>query len=164
MPDIYTTQAEAKKAFDILPEPKPIDGPFPKFGWTNSLGHALVEQLTLDIASARVETIDSRLLEVLDEYNTPLEKVPVVNELIKRKDHGFTEKSFGWPPPGPQLARAEPYRETVVVPLPFWFTRGDFGCALPIDAIPFDEVRVGITIQKSKWSILYRHTRAKYIY
>jgi hypothetical protein len=133
MPDIYTSQrlaAEANGGVDA----------FPRFGWTNSLGHALVEQLTLDIAASRVETMDSRLLEMLDEYNTPLEKVPVLNELIKRKDHGFTEKSFGWPP-RPNL---EPFRETVVVPLPFWFTRGDFGCALPIDAIPFDEVRVGI--------------------
>lgn len=140
MPDIYTTQ----RAAELAAIAQGGTEAYPKFGWTNSLGHALVEQLTLDIASARVETIDSRLLEVLDEYNTPLEKVPIVNELIKRKDHGFTEKSFGWPPNGPQLARAEPYRETVVVPLPFWFTRGDFGCALPIDAIPFDEVRVGI--------------------
>lgn len=144
MPDIWSTQKAAQDAYNNLPEPKPIDGPYPKFGWTNSLGHALVEQLTLDIAADRVETIDSRLLEILDEYHTPLERVPVMNDLIKRKDHGFTQQSFGWPPAGPQQSLPQPYNETVVVPLPFWFTRGDFGCALPIDAIPMDEVRVGI--------------------
>jgi hypothetical protein len=111
------------------------------------LGHTLVEQLTLDIAAARVETIDSRLLEILDEFNTPLEKVPVMNDLIKRKDHGFTETSFGWPPTDIQQTPPQPYNETVVVPLPFWFTRGDYGSALPIDAIPMDEVRVGITFR-----------------
>ena len=47
---------------------------FPKFGWTNSLGHALIDRLTLDISADRVESIDSRLLEILDEYHTPLEK------------------------------------------------------------------------------------------
>lgn len=131
MPDIHRAQAAAKAAVP------PLTTIFPQFGWTNSLGHALVQQLTLDIAAARVETIDSRLLEILDEFNTPLEKVPTVNELIKRKDHKFNEKSFG----------NTPQRETVIVPLPFWFTRGDMGCALPIDAIPFDEVRVGITFR-----------------
>jgi hypothetical protein len=141
MPDIWTPQYQAKLANGC------INNAYPKFGWTNSLGHALVEELTLDIANDRVESIDSRLLEILDEYHTPLEKVPIVNELIKRKDHNFSETSFGWPPFGPQQIPPlgpQPYRETVVVPLPFWFTRGDFGCALPIDAIPMDEIRVGI--------------------
>jgi hypothetical protein len=140
MPDIWTPQYTAKIANNN------VDA-FPKFGWTNSLGHALVDKLTLDISADRVETIDSRLLEILDEYHTPLEKVPIVNELIRRKDHGFTEQSFGWPPVGPQQLNPQPYNETVVVPLPFWFTRGDFGCALPIDAIPMDEIRVGITFK-----------------
>ena len=143
MPDIYRPQALARRVVD----PTGSTRVYPQFGWTNSLGHALVSQLTLDIAAARVETLDSRLLEILDEYNTPLEKVPVMNELIRRKDHGFTETSFGWPPPSPTVTSTMPYSETVIVPLPFWFTRGDPGCALPIDAIPMDEVRVGITFR-----------------
>jgi hypothetical protein len=142
MPDIYSAQRQARLAVNSTG----LVQAYPQFGWTNSLGHAMVSQLTLDIAAARVETIDSRLLEILDEFNTPLEKIPVMNELIKRKDHGFTETSFGWPPP--QAAPSSmPYQETVIVPLPFWFTRGDPGCALPIDAIPMDEVRVGITFR-----------------
>lgn len=131
MPDINKAQVDAR-----ISAP-PLSQIYPKFGWTNSLGHALIQQLTLDIAASRVETIDSRLLEILDEFNTPLEKVPIMNDLIKRKDHGFTETSFG----------NTPQTEKVVVPLPFWFTRGDMGCALPIDAIPFDEIRVGITFR-----------------
>jgi hypothetical protein len=139
MPDIYSPQARARhENGDTLA--------YPRFGWTNSLGHALVERLTMDIAASRVETMDSRLLEILDEFNTPLERVPVMNELIKRKDHGFTETSFGWPPPS-ALPNERPYYETVVVPLPFWFTRGDNGCALQIDSITFDEIRVGITFR-----------------
>lgn len=140
MPDIWTTQYQAKQA----KQSNDNINAYPRFGWTNSLGHALVQNLTLDIANDRVESIDSRLLEILDEFHTPLEKVPIVNDLIKRKDHGFSETSFGWAPTSPQQS-PPPFNETVVVPLPFWFTRGDFGCALPIDAIPMDEIRVGIT-------------------
>lgn len=149
MPNIYSPQ---KAAFDAVntPPPAPPAPPntyYPKFGWTNSLGHALITRLTMDIANARVETLDSRLLEILDEYQTPLEKVPLINDLIKRKDTGFTETTFGHPPTPTPFLSSQPYNETVVVPLPFWFTRGDSGCALPIDAIPMDEVRVGITFQ-----------------
>ncbi len=147
MPDIYTSQRQAFQANGNAYA-------YPQFGWTNSLGHALVQQLTLDIAASRVETLDSRLLEMLDEYNTPLEKVPIMNELIKRKDHGFTERSFGWDPSfrwDPLTSTGQiplqPYNETVIVPLPFWFTRGDPGCFLPIDAIPMDEIRIGITFR-----------------
>ncbi len=138
MPDLYSIQRRAQVA----------NGgglAYPRFGWTNSLGHALIQQATLEIAASRVETLDGRLLEVLDEFYTPLEKVPVVNEWVKRRDNGFTEQSFGWPPG--MAGGAGPYREKVVVPLPFWFSRGDVGCALPIDAIGMDEVRCGITFR-----------------
>ena len=134
MPDIYTVQARALAAARAAA----VTRAYPQFGWTNSLGHALVSQLTLDIAGSRIETIDSRLLEILDEFHTPLEKVPVMNELIRRKDSGFSETSFQ----GNAVSS-----ETVITPLPFWFTRGDTGCALPIDAISADEVRVGITFR-----------------
>jgi hypothetical protein len=150
MPDIYSIQQQAITNNGGAPA-------YPQFGWTNSLGHALCQQITLDIAGSRVETLNSRLLEILDEFHTPLEKVPIVNDLIKRNATGFTQTSFGWPastsykspqPPQPFVLPAPPpYSERVVVPLPFWFTRGDYGCALPIDAITADEVRVGITFR-----------------
>jgi hypothetical protein len=130
MPDINTPQQLATIANNNNPV-------YPQFGWTNSLGHALISQLTCDIATTRVETMDGRLLEIMDEFNTPIEKVPIVNELIKRKENGFNSKSFG----------RSPNPETVCVPLPFWFSRGDPGCALPIDAIPYSDVRIGVTFR-----------------
>ena len=137
MPDIYTPQAAAATANGGA-------AAYPKFGWTNSLGHALVSQLTLDIAASRVETIDGHLLEILDEFHTPLEKVDAMNGMIKRKENGFTAQTYGW---APTSSVGIPYQEKVVVPLPFWFSRGDMGCALPIDAMSSDEVRVGITMR-----------------
>ena len=147
MPDIYTTQLEA---LQVLRQTQPFaQQAFPRFGWTNSLGHALVNQLTLDIAASRVETLDSRLLEILDEFNTPLEKVPGINELICRKDSGFTETSFGWPAANAvtQQSVSQALQQKVIVPLPFWFARGDPGCALPIDAMSMDEVRIGVNFR-----------------
>lgn len=133
MPDIYTPQAQAMVAATA----SGADFAGPRFGWTNSLGHALISRLRMDIGGTPVEELNSQLLEMLDEYYTPLEKITVVNRLIKRLDNGFTETSFG----------NTPVPTEVVVPLPLWFTRGDTACAFPIDAILSDAVRIGITFR-----------------
>ncbi len=144
MPDIYSPQVAA-----IAAAGGEANFAGPRFGWTNSLGHALVQQATLDIGGARIETLDSRLLEVMDEYDTPLEKVINLNTLICRKQNGFTERSFG--------NAATP--QQVVVPLPFWFSRGDLGAALPVDAIHVDQIRVGIQFRPIT-GVYYTQSRA----
>jgi len=78
MPDIWRPPAAAEAAA----------GPAfvgPKFGWTNSLGHALIETATMAIGNAQVERLDGRLMEMLDEYTVALEKTTTVNRLIRRK-------------------------------------------------------------------------------
>ena len=122
----------------------------PNFGWTNSIGHALIESITLNIGGNRVEEIPGRLLELLDEYNTPLEKIVNRNAMIGRLQNGFTETSLGAVSPTPLQ---------LTVPLPYWFSRGDLGTALPIDAIHVDEVRVGINFRPIT-SVYYTDSRA----
>jgi len=139
MPDIYAVQKLATTSESVGP----------KFGWTNSLGHALVAQASITIGGSTVETIDSRLLEVMDEYNTPLEKVLNVNAMIGRVQNGFSETSLG--------NSAVPTQ--VIVPLPFWFSRGDLGAALPIEAISVDEVRISIQFRPLN-SLYYTESRS----
>jgi hypothetical protein len=67
MPDIYSVQRQAITNNGGAPA-------YPQFGWTNSLGHAMCQQITLDIAGSRVETLDSRLLEILDEFYDDIER------------------------------------------------------------------------------------------
>jgi hypothetical protein len=76
-------------------------------------------------------------MEILDEFYTPLEKLTVVNRLLRRKDTGFSPSSYG--------AFLKDGIIDVIVPLPFWFNRGDPSAALPIDAIGTDQVQIGIT-------------------
>jgi hypothetical protein len=133
MPDIATAQKQAQAQAEGMG--RTFLGP--RFGWTNSLGHALVARAQLAIGNNIVETLDSRLMELLDEYTVPLEKTTVANRLLKRLDNGFTQTSFG-NTGTPTVA---------VTPLPFWFARGDSGSAFPIDAILQDDVRIGITFR-----------------
>jgi hypothetical protein len=130
-PEISTYQLAAKQAAGA-------NFAGPTFGWTNSLGHALIGSAQIDIGGSRVSTLDAKLLEMLDEYHTPYEKVTLVNEMIKRLDNGFTVEKLGWPGKGFQTPTQ------VAVPLPFWFSRGDAGAFLPIDAISTDLVRLSV--------------------
>ncbi len=126
LPDIATPQALALAAAGGAAVK-------PNFGWTNGIGHTLAELCQFTISGEVVDTFDSQLLEILDEFYTPLEKVPAVNELIARRDTGFTENSIG-----------TTGQTTVTVPLPFWFSRGDSAAALPVDAIPADQLQIRI--------------------
>jgi len=127
LPDIYTAQAAAKAAAGVK-----FVGP--QFGWTNSIGHVLVSSATIQIGGATIDTLDSRLLEIHDEFDVPLEKLVNKNTMIGRLDNGFTQTSLG--------NSTTPL--TLTIPLPFWFSRGDLGSPFPIDAIHVDDVRVGI--------------------
>lgn len=133
MPDLALPQEEARSWCET--NSKSFAGP--TFGWTNSLGHALVNQAQVLIGASPIDTIDGRLMEILDEFGTPLEKLTVMNRLIRRKDSGFTPKTYG--------ASLKEGTVDVIVPLPFWFNRGDPSAALPIDAIGTDQVQIGIT-------------------
>lgn len=123
LPDLATAQAAAQAAAGAA-------ATFPKFCYTNGIGHALIQNVQMTISGTIVDQFDSQLLEATDEFHTPLEKVPAVNRLIGRNDSNFSTTTG--------LASAP----TVHVPLPFWFCRGDSGAALPIDALGSDLVQL----------------------
>lgn len=125
MPDIASSQMAAAAAAGPL-----FAGP--TFGWTNSLGHALINSATLTIGGARVEELDGRLLEVMDEFYSPLEKQELTNRLLQRNATNFD---------GTNGSKTQ---VTAVTPLPFWFC-GDAGAFLPIDAIQAEQVKLSIT-------------------
>ena len=132
MPDIHTPQ--------VLAQNTKVNGSNvqfvgPHFGWTNSVGHILVNQAQIHIGGVLMDTIPGQLMEVLDEFQTPLEKTTESGRQVCRLDNGFTDTSFG----------NDSTSTNVTTHLPFWFSRGDPGCLLPIDALNIDEVRLTIT-------------------
>jgi hypothetical protein len=144
MPDISTQQLAAKQWCADQRPPKPFVGP--AFSWTNSLGHALINTATLEIGGTRVEVLDGQLLEVMDEFYTPLEKVSSMDKLIQRNSTNFR--------PGYGAGR-----DTVtqaITPLPFWFSSGDAGAFLPIDALQADPVKLFLNF--SPLNTLYTST------
>jgi hypothetical protein len=142
MPDIDTTQAAALQAATQVGNT--FLGPY--YTWTNSLGHAILQQATVEIGGVRVEQIDGQLLEVLDEFYTPLEKLELANTILQRNMTNFPQF-----PAATTGVVGNPV--TAITPLPFWFSKGDPGVYLPIDALAADPVK--LTIQLSPLSSLY---------
>ena len=136
MPDLYTIQLAAIRAAGgtSLMDRGRFLGPL--YGWTNSLGHALIQSVELEIGGAIVESLDGRLLEILDEMYETVESAQAKNAMIKRAANGYTATTFLTP------------ATTVYSPIPFWFARpGVYGHALPIDALSADVVRVHVTLR-----------------
>ena len=135
MPDIAMAQVAAQAAATAAGTP--FLGP--RYGWTNSLGHALIQTIELEIGGAIVETMDGRLLEVLDELYEPLDTLPAKNAMIKRAPSGFGPTTWVGTATDPI---------TVYVPIPFWFSRpGRYSHALPLDAINAEKVRIHVTFR-----------------
>ena len=140
MPDIMTTQKLAQATPGFIG---------PHFSWTNSLGHALINTVSLTIGGSLVDTIPGKLMEIIDEFQTPLEKQVETSRQLCRQLNGFGQQTFG----------TQTTSQTVVTSLPFWFSRGDPGCLLPIDALNIDEVRLTVEYNPLN-SVYYTDSRA----
>ena len=131
MPDIATAQKQAQN----LCQPNTFLGP--SFGWTNSLGHALINMIEFDVGGVNVDRMDGLFLELFDELYESNESVRAKDRMIKRVGNGFSSKSLGH----------EITPTQVQVPLPFWFSRGSYCNALPIDALSADALQIHVTLR-----------------
>jgi hypothetical protein len=131
MPDIYSEQKKAQEQAN----PGAYLGPF--YGWTNSLGHALIDLLEFDIGGVTVDTMDGRFLEMYDELYESNSSARAKNSMIQRIPNGF----------GPQSIGISSTPTTVSVPLPFWFSKNCYANALPLDALSADSVQIHVTLK-----------------
>jgi len=76
LPDIVTPQEAAAKAAG-----RPV---YPAWSWTNSIGHALCSSIDMQISNQVIDTLDSRLLEVIDETSTAFDHFDTKNFMIGR--------------------------------------------------------------------------------
>jgi hypothetical protein len=135
MPDIYTIQSKVQAY--ATTNNRTFLGP--SYGWTNGLGHALIELIELEIGGIIVDRYDSNLLEILDELYETIESSVTKNALIGRTANGFNSTSL-------QGTSTSPV--TVRVPIPFWWSRpGQYNMALPIQALKEDKVRIHVTFR-----------------
>ena len=94
----------------------------------NSLGHALIEYVELEIGGQRIDKHYGEWLEIWSELTLPEEKRAGFKEMIGRRDTG---------------AGADMESSKLYIPLQFFFNRNP-GLALPLIALQYHEVKINI--------------------
>jgi len=98
----------------------------------NSVGHALIEYVELEIGGQRIDKHYGEWLEILSELTLPEEKRQGFKEMIGRRDAYIKDLS--------------PLESTkLFIPLQFFFCRNP-GLALPLIALQYHEVKLNIKL------------------
>jgi len=102
-----------------------------KAGYTNlvnSVGHALVEYVELEIGGQRIDKHYGEWLEIWSELTLPEEKRAGYKEMIGRRDAGKA---------------TDPESNKFYIPMQFFFCRNP-GLALPLIALQYHEVKINL--------------------
>lgn len=121
----------------VLPDPNPdIDDPskYENF-WVNSIGHALIDSVELEIGGVLVDRQNGMWMDIWSELTQKEEKKIGYGNMIGKKDTHYTPLYESC---GEQI--------TLYIPLNFWFCR-NIGLALPIIALQYSDVKINLKIR-----------------
>jgi len=113
-----------------LPALKLLDGT--PVSYANSIGHALIQEITLEIGEQQIDRQTGEWMEIWSNYTTTKDKQTGFYNMIGKVD--------GYSPPtlfGPLK---------LYIPLQFWFCRNP-GLALPLLALQYHPIRINLTLR-----------------
>ena len=110
--------------------------------WTNSVGHALINTVTLTIGSVQIDKHYGRWLNLWSELTEKEEHRMGLNEMLGRE-----ESDIGL------VGNADTPR-TLYVPLQFWFCR-HLGAALPIVALSYHDTLIKMELADLNALVVY---------
>lgn len=113
-----------------LPALKLLDGT--PVSYANSIGHALIQEITLEIGEQQIDRQTGEWMEIWSNYTTTKDKQTGFYNMIGKVD--------GYSPPtlfGPLK---------LYIPLRFWFCRNP-GLALPLLALQYHPIRINLTLR-----------------
>jgi hypothetical protein len=103
--------------------------------YTNAIGHALIQEISVEIGEQEIDRHTGEWLEIWSNFTTPAEHKDALNNMIGKLD-GYTE-------PTPELLGGP---LTLYIPLRFWFCKNP-GLYLPLLALQYHPVRINITLR-----------------
>ena len=114
-------------------------------GLCNSLGHALIEYVELEIGGQRIDKHYGEWLEILSELTLPEEKRQGFKEMIGRRDAYLPTTAT----PVENMGSYKDNEVCLYVPLQFFFCRNP-GLALPLIALQYHEVKINVKLREAK--------------
>jgi len=100
--------------------------------YVNSIGHALIQEITIDIGEQEVDRQNGEWMEIMSSYTTTTDKQTGFYNMIGKVD-GYSPQTLEGP-------------LKLYIPLRFWFCRNP-GLALPLLALQYHPVRINITLR-----------------
>jgi hypothetical protein len=119
---------------DLPPLVTATDAP-PYYWWCNNIGHALIEDVSIEIGEKEIDKHTGEWLNIWGELTTPADKRDGYNEMIGHWDV--------WPPPTDVALGTQ----RLTIPLRFWFCNM-IGAALPLIALQAHTVRLIIHLRR----------------
>jgi hypothetical protein len=97
--------------------------------WINSIGHHIIDEISIEIGGFLIDRFDGNWLEIYSEYNLSNSKQDGYYRMIGKNDvfSNVTQKNS----------------MKLYIPIPFWFSK-NIGEALPLIALQYHEVEVFI--------------------
>ena len=100
--------------------------------YVNSIGHALIQEITLEIGEQQIDRQNGEWMEICSTYTTPVDKQDGFYSMIGKMNGNTPPNIFG------------PIK--LYIPLRFWFCKNP-GLALPLLALQYHPIRINLTIR-----------------
>jgi hypothetical protein len=116
-----------------------------QLAWTNSIGHALIQSVSVEIGGQKIDEHYGTWMEIWDELTTKSEKRAGYNQMIGKysSDIGLRNNALT--------------NRTYYIPLQFWFCTNP-GLALPLIALQFHEVKLNVQFRKLEECVVALNT------
>lgn len=105
--------------------------------YTNSIGHALIHEITFEVGEQEIDRQTGEWMEIWSQLTTPAGQRDALNEMIGRFEPYYPPTLI----PGTQ---SEGLR--LLIPLQFYFCRNP-GLYLPLLALQYSPIRINITLR-----------------
>jgi hypothetical protein len=105
--------------------------------YTNSIGHALIQEITFEVGEQEIDRQTGEWMEIWTQLTTPLGQRDALNEMIGRFEPYIPPTLI----PGPN---SEGLR--LLIPLQFYFCKNP-GLYLPLLALQYHPIRINITLR-----------------
>jgi hypothetical protein len=100
--------------------------------YVNSIGHALIQEITLEVGEQEIDRQNGEWMEIWSNYTTTMDKQTAFYNMIGKVD-GFSPPTLFGP-------------LKLYIPLRFWFCKNP-GMALPLLALQYHPVRINLTLR-----------------
>ncbi len=101
--------------------------------YVNSVGHALIEEISLEIGEQEIDKQTGEFMELWTQLSTPAGQQDAFNEMVGRSADPYTAPDQYGP-------------LTLYIPLQFWFCRNP-GNYLPLLALQYHPVRINVRLR-----------------